>query len=65
MTDLPDVTDPDIRAMVLRHHQPEETWIGSYGAGVVGVSVCCATCWQEWPCPSIKAAREADGPPNP
>jgi len=59
MNDLPDVTDPDIRAMVLRDHQPEETWIRWPASA--SVSVYCGTCFGEWPCPSIKAAREYEG----
>jgi hypothetical protein len=53
--DLPDVTDPTIRAMVLRNHEPEETW--TYGGQVY---VHCATCWKDWPCPSRIAAWEAE-----
>jgi hypothetical protein len=49
MTELPDVTDPDIRAMVLRDH------------GSKLISVNCRACWQDWPCPSILVAREYEG----
>jgi hypothetical protein len=63
--DLPDVTDPDIRAMVLRNHQPAETWIGKSETSAALVIVRCATCWQPWPCPSILAARAAEPPPDP
>jgi hypothetical protein len=57
MTDqqIPDVSDPDIREMVLRDHEPEEFW----GLGGVLISVHCEACYRPWPCPSIKAARAA------
>jgi hypothetical protein len=53
--DIPDVTDPTIRAMVLRNHEPEESWTVSGQ-----VSVHCATCGRDWPCPSRNAAWEAE-----
>ena len=59
-SDLPDVTDPDIRAMVLRDHEPEEIWLRG-GDSPQLLPIRCATCWQHWPCPAITAAREADG----
>jgi hypothetical protein len=58
MTELPDMTDPDIRAMVLRDHQPQETWLRWPEKAVV--SVYCDTCFGEWPCPSVLAAREVE-----
>lgn len=65
MADLPDVSDPDIRQMVLRNHEPEEMWIGNFATGDRIVSVYCRTCWSSWPCPAVQAAREADDPTAP
>lgn len=65
MTDprLPDVSIPEIRRMVLRDHYPEEHWLlGKNGPYAL---VYCASCWQGWPCRSIKAAREASEQTNP
>jgi hypothetical protein len=56
VTNLPDVTDPTIRAMVLRDHEPEETWSAEGRL----LSVHCRTCYQHWPCPAHKAAWEAE-----
>lgn len=58
--DIPNVEDPDIRAMVLRDHQPEEVW--SMGGGPL--SVHCRVCWHNWPCPSIEAARAIQRDPR-
>jgi len=55
-TAIPDVSDPDIREMVLRDHEPKEAWT----LGGQLVSVHCDTCFRPWPCPSIKAARAAE-----
>jgi hypothetical protein len=55
LSDIPDVTDPDVRAMVLRNHEPEEAW--TYGGRV---DVHCAACCKPWPCPSRQAAWEAE-----
>jgi bacterioferritin-associated ferredoxin len=52
---IPDVSDPDIRQMVLRGHEPEELWSAEGSL----VSVHCGKCFASWPCPSIQAAREA------
>jgi hypothetical protein len=57
---LPDVSDPDIREMVLSNHRPYEAWKTDdpkQGSELLGVI--CATCRKDWPCPSIQAAREA------
>lgn len=51
--EIPNVHDPDVRATVLRDHQPEELW----GMNGVLQSVHCNVCGQDWPCPSILAAR--------
>ena len=53
---LPDVSDPEIRRMVLTNHEPTEDW------SVDGklLSVHCGTCYQHWPCPSRQAAWEAE-----
>jgi hypothetical protein len=56
VTELPDVTDPDIRAMVLRDHQPEERWTLDSKL----ISVDCDTCFGKWPCPSILAVRQVE-----
>jgi hypothetical protein len=53
---LPDISDPDIRRMVLRDHEPEETW--SVGGQLL--SVHCGTCYHSWPCPSRQAAWKAE-----
>jgi hypothetical protein len=49
---IPDVSDPDIRQMVLDTH-------GSYELRDKFrlVAVVCGVCAKDWPCPSIKAAR--------
>jgi hypothetical protein len=52
---LPDVSDPDVREMVLRNHEPEEAWLADGRL----VSVYCRACTGVWPCPSIQAARKA------
>jgi len=57
-TDVPDVSDPDIRAMVFRDHEPTEQWLGPPGGRRCFVH--CATCRHDWPCPSIKAAKAAE-----
>jgi hypothetical protein len=51
-----DMTDPDVRAMVLGDHEPEERW--ALGGWLISVN--CRTCFQDWPCPSILAAREVE-----
>jgi hypothetical protein len=56
MSDVPDVTDADIRRMVLRNHEPAEMW--SVGGKLL--SVHCGTCYQRWPCPSRQAAWKAE-----
>lgn len=53
---VPDVSDSDIRRMVLRNHEPDETW----SADGKLLSVHCAACYQSWPCPSRQAAWEAE-----
>jgi hypothetical protein len=55
---IPDVSDPDIREMVLSNHEPTEVWEKSKLLAVV-----CRTCWKAWPCPSIQAARVRNGAP--
>lgn len=52
---LPDVSDPDVREMVLNDHEPAERWTVS--GAFLGVH--CRTCLHRWPCPSITAARAA------
>jgi hypothetical protein len=63
---LPDMTDRDVRAMVLRDHEPQDHWMMS--GQLIGVY--CTRCGQRWPCPSIQAARAAERaamppPPDP
>lgn len=58
MNDLPDMTDPDIREMVERNHGPWELWDDKKKPSEF-MAVICTICHQEWPCPSIKAARAA------
>lgn len=61
MADLPDVTDPDIRAMVLRDHQPVEWWShDDYSEPPKFRRVLCERCRQDWPCLSREAALEAE-----
>lgn len=54
--EVPDVSDPDIRRMVLDHHEPDEAWSV---AGIL-LSVHCRTCYHPWPCPAVRAARQAE-----
>jgi hypothetical protein len=46
-----DLTDPLVRAMADRNHQPKEMW--TYGGHLRGVH--CEECMNQWPC----ATREA------
>ncbi len=55
MSTIPDISDPIIRAMVLRNHQPRETW---YHRGEESyVIVACGECGQPWRCASFVAAQ--------
>ncbi len=54
--EIPDMSDPDIRAMVLDAHCPTDRW--TVTGKLIGV-VCC-TCLNTWPCPSIRAARAVE-----
>jgi hypothetical protein len=58
--EIPDVHDGDVRAMVLRDHGPEETWVQPFSGGPEAVFVKCSRCAADWPCPSITAAREVE-----
>lgn len=51
--EIPDVADPDVRAMVLRDHEPREEWLFPHR-----VIVSCERCGGGWPCRSIEAARQ-------
>jgi hypothetical protein len=46
-----DLTDPLVRAMADRHHQPTEVW----NVGGSLVSVHCEQCGHSWPCETRQA----------
>lgn len=48
-----DLTDPAVRSMAERDHQPAETWTV---AGTL-IGVYCETCRQAWPCETVQALR--------
>lgn len=52
MTDL-DLTDPMVRAMADRDHEPEERW--TLAGRLLRLS--CRTCAQPWPCATRVALR--------
>jgi hypothetical protein len=60
---IPDVSDPDVREMVLSNHRPAEALTGIKDQRTVVVG--CAMCFQLWPCPSIQAARAAESSRKP
>lgn len=41
-----DLTDPEIRRMAERNHQPDEVW----AANGTLISVYCEKCGNDWPC---------------
>jgi hypothetical protein len=58
------LTDPDVRAMARRNHQPDEMW--TFGGDVM---VICETCKKDWRCPTRLALdawerEEKTGPPR-
>lgn len=57
MADL-DLTDPAVREMAERHHEPDEMWSNT---GLL-LSVHCRTCGHSWPCATAQALRAAPIP---
>ena len=49
-----DLSDPYVREMADRHHQPEEHWFVSGDLA----SVNCETCKQSWPCGTRRLLNE-------
>lgn len=56
MTEI-DLRDPQVREMVQRNHLPEEHWSGELGGSQL-VSVNCQTCYQDWPCVTVRELRQ-------
>jgi hypothetical protein len=60
-TVVPGLTDPLVRDMAARNHQPEEQWLPMVGR----VLVICGMCRQAWPCATRQALDEPVEKPAP